>query len=55
MQQLGKSLWLLLDGGIESTNEAILHEAREMAIRMAESAVVAMKRVTIVEQRADRD
>ena len=53
--QLGKSSKLLLDGGIESTSEAILHEAKEKAMRMAESAVVVMKRVTIAEQRADGD
>ena len=46
------SSWM---GVLKSTNEAILHEAREMAIRMAESAVVATKRVMIVEQRADGD
>ena len=41
--------------GIESTSEAKLHEAKEKVIRMAESVVVAMKRVTNVERRIDGD
>lgn len=41
--------------GTASTSGATLHKARGMNIRMAELIVVAMKRVTIVEQRVGGD